>query len=483
MRAYSFLKPLTRLVLAVAFAGALPALVLGAGPQARPAAPPSGAQTTTKFAGAPITSKVLGNGLEIIVYEDHSVPIVTVELAVRNGSFTEPPELNGLSHLYEHMFFSPNLAERDKADYLKDINQLGISYNGATQEEVVEYFFTTTTPNFPVEARLLRDSTLLPAFDQRDFARERDVVIGEMDRRDANPFGALSKEMMDRLFSKYPSRKEPLGNRATVGTATTDMMRLIQGRYYVPNNSAVVITGDVAPAAAFTVIEGLFGEWARRKVDPFVEFPLVEHPPLAKSDGAILTQPIQNIVVDLGWQGPSVGKDDAATYAADVFSFILQQPDSHFQRALVDTGLVSGVEIGYYTQRNVGPIRITLQTTPDKARAAVKAVYTEIAHFNDPAYYTDEELASGKALLEADNLYSREKLSEYVHEIAFWWSSTGFDYFRGYLGHVRTTTRADISRYVTTYIQGKPHIGLALLSDASLKVSGLTVDDLIGGGK
>ena len=70
-----------------------------------------------------------------------------------------------------------------------------------------------------------------------------------------------------------------------------------------------------------------------------------------------------------------------------------------------------------------------------------------------------------------------------MHEIAFWWSSTGFDYFRGYLGHVRTTTRADISRYVTTYIQGKPHIGLALLSDASLKVSGLTVDDLIGGGK
>ncbi len=59
-----------------------------------------------------LVNKVLPNGLEIIVLEDHSVPLVTVELAVRNGSYTEPPELNGLSHLYEHMFFKANRADR-----------------------------------------------------------------------------------------------------------------------------------------------------------------------------------------------------------------------------------------------------------------------------------------------------------------------------------------------------------------------------------
>ena len=58
----------------------------------------------------PFVNKVLPNGLEIIVLPDASVPLVTVELDVRNGSFTEPPELNGLSHLYEHMFFKPNQA-------------------------------------------------------------------------------------------------------------------------------------------------------------------------------------------------------------------------------------------------------------------------------------------------------------------------------------------------------------------------------------
>ncbi len=60
----------------------------------------------------PFVNKTLPNGLEVIVLPDSGVPIVTVELAVRNGSFTEPPELNGLSHLYEHMFFKPNLALR-----------------------------------------------------------------------------------------------------------------------------------------------------------------------------------------------------------------------------------------------------------------------------------------------------------------------------------------------------------------------------------
>ena len=189
---------------------------------------------------------------------------------------------------------------------------------------------------------------------------------------------------------------------------------------------------------------------------------------------------MQNVIIELGWQGPSIGKDDASTYAADVFSFILRQPNSRFQRALVDTGLVSAVNLGYYTQRNVGPINIIAQTTPEKARAATRAIYNEVAHFNDPDYFTNDQLENAKALLEADDLFSREKLSDYTHTISFWWASTGIDYFRGYLGNLRRTTRTDISRYVTTYIQGKPHVGLALLSDEAAKASQLTTDDLVG---
>ena len=92
-----------------------------------------------------------------------------------------------------------------------------------------------------------------------------------------------NKEMNDRLYYKFPSRKQPLGNRQTVSTATTAMMRLIQGRYYVPNNSALVITGDVKATDVHQMAQEFFGDWPRREKDPFVEFPMVDHPPLQNS--------------------------------------------------------------------------------------------------------------------------------------------------------------------------------------------------------
>ncbi len=448
-------------------------------PPTRPA-PAAAASTPARLPEAKLLSQVLPNGLEVIILEDHSIPLVTIELAVKNGSYTEPPELNGLSHLYEHMFFKQNRAIANAEEYLRAIGQMGIAYNGTTREEVVDYYFTTTSPNIRTAMQFMKDAVRYPLFDPREFDREKQVVIGEIDRNESNPFFYLSQEMNSRMFFKYPSRKNPLGNRQTVGGATTDMMRLIQQRYYVPNNSALVITGDVNPNDVVKMAQEFYGDWAKREKDPFVEFPLVEHPPLPKSEGSVIVQPVQNVIINIGWQGPSIGKDNPATYAADVFSFILRQPNSRFQRNLVDTGLVTGVDLSYYTQRNVGPIALIAQTTPDKARAAIKALYEEVAHFNDKDYYTDEQLESAKALLEADDLYSREKLSDYTHTLSFWWASTGLDYFRGYLPRLRTTSRADISRYITTYIQGKPHIGLALMSNESQSRISIQPEELMG---
>ncbi|MCY7349033.1 MAG: insulinase family protein [Pyrinomonadaceae bacterium] len=465
---------------------------------------------TKQTSEVPFVNKVLPNGLEIIVLPDASVPIVTVELAVRNGSFTEPPELNGLSHLYEHMFFKSNqavllsqcesainaggLSERGRQmcanplalksqlgslAYLNDADQLNI-YNGTTREEVVNYFYTTTSSYVGSAIRLINDAVRYPTFDEQEFKEEIQVVIGEIDRNESNPFFYLNRTLMEKLYYKYPTRKNALGTRETVLSATTDKMRLIQSRYYVPNNSALVVTGDVKAEDVFRLAEASFGSWKRREVDPFKEFPLVEHPALPKSAGFIVEQPVQNVLINVGWHGPSVGKDDAATYAADVFSYILSQPNSRFQRAMVDSGLTVGADIGYYTQRNVGPIQLALVTTPDKGKAALKAAYAEIAQFNKPDYFTDEELESAKAILESRDLFDREKLSDYTHVLGFWWSSTGIDYFRGYHKNLRATSRADINRYVKTYIQNKPHVGVALISTEAQAQAKITPEDLIG---
>lgn len=488
--------------------------------QRNAAAPASTAKPAEKRQdyAVPFVNKTLPNGLEVIVLQDSSVPIVTVELAVRNGSFTEPPELHGLSHLYEHMFFKPNMAVAVReceaqgsrfslppictrarelrssigdVSYLKDSNKLSIS-NGSTREEIVNYFYTTTPDYLAAAIRTINDAVRYPVFDEREFENEKKVVIGEIDRHEANPFGFLDRAMKYKLFSKYPTRKDPQGTRESIASATIEKMRTIQSRYYVPNNSALVVTGDAKPDDVFRLAEQILGSWQRRAVDPFKEFPLVEHPPLEKSEGIILEKSAeevkgetgeQNMFVMIGWHGPSIGKDDAATYAADVFSYIISQPDSRFQRNLVDSGLASSVGFGYYTQRNVGPINLVLTTTPAKGKAAVKAAYAEVAQFAEPAYFTDAELENAKTILETNDLFEREKLSEYAHILGFWWSSTGIEYFRSYHAKLRAVTRADIERYVKTYIQGKNHIGVALVSPEGKKQAGLTELDLIGGAK
>ncbi|MBA3646417.1 MAG: insulinase family protein [Gemmatimonadaceae bacterium] len=449
-----------------------------AGAQSNPQ--PSSASAVAAPVPQGLADKTLANGLEIIVMEDHSVPLVTINFAAKNGSYTEPPELNGLSHLYEHMFFKSNRAIANAEEYLHRIGQLGIEYNGQTQEEVVQYYFTTISQNIRPAMLFMRDAIRTPLFDSAEFVQEQQVVIGEIDRNESNPYYYLNKEMNDRLFYKYPSRKNPLGNRQTVSAATPALMRLIQSRYYVPNNSALIVTGDVSAAQIYALAQELYGDWPARAKDPFVEFPIVEHPPLPKSEGAIIQQPVQNVGIEIGWQGPSIGKDNAATYSADVFSFILSQPNSRLQRNLVDKGLATAVGFGYYTQRNIGPITAILQTTPEKAHDALAAFYNEVSHFNDPDYFTDAQLENAKALLEADDLFSREKPDEYAKTLAFWYASTGLDYFRGYLGRLRSTSRPDISRYLTTYILGKPHIGLAIVAPNVQQKIKLTPEELTG---
>jgi len=459
----------------------------------------------------PLITKTLPNGLEIIVLPDDSLPLVTVEAVVRNGSFTEPPELNGLSHLYEHMFFNTNRAielfrcnlfsdykradlyssykcdsvlkyknELGDVSYLRTADEIGFIRNGSTQEEHVNYYFHTTSEYLPIIMRLMRDSLLYPSFDEEELKKEIRVVLGELDRQMSEPSYYLERTMMNKLFYKYPSRKNPGGTRETVASATTEKMRLIQSRYYVPNNSALVVTGDVVPEEVFKLAAQLFGSWKRGE-DPFQKYPMVEHPPLEKSEGVILIQDVENVIIQLGWQGPSIGKDDASTYAADVFSFIVEQPESRLKKALIDSGLASAINVHYYTQRNVGPIRITIITSPEKAREAIKKLHEEIKNFGNPDYFTDEELENAKALLEAENLYRREKLTEYTHELSFWWASTGIEYYRGYYKNLRAVSRQDIKRYISTYIQNKPFIAIAMLSAENQNRLKLSEAELISG--
>jgi zinc protease len=89
-----------------------------------------------------IYNKTLSNGLDVIVVNNPAVPLVTIELDVKNGSYTEPPEYDGLSHLYEHMFFKANSKIPNQERYMERLRELGATFNGTTSEERVNYFIT-----------------------------------------------------------------------------------------------------------------------------------------------------------------------------------------------------------------------------------------------------------------------------------------------------------------------------------------------------
>ncbi|HYE74483.1 MAG TPA: pitrilysin family protein [Blastocatellia bacterium] len=435
------------------------------------------ALVTSAFAKPQWQSIKLKNGLEVIVVENRSVPLVTIEIAVKNGSYTEPPDYNGLSHLYEHMFFKTNERSREEG-YLERVAEGGIFRNAQTREEVVNYYATCVKTSLRSAMTIMRDAIRYPLFDQRELENERVVVLDEFSRNESNPFYHLTRAVDLKLWYKYYSRKNPLGERDVIATATPEKMRTIQSKFYVPNNSALIVAGDVTAAEIFKMAEEMYGDWTKAE-DPFIKNPLVTHPPLTKDEAVIVTQPVQAATLFISYHGPSTDTDAPATYAADVFSFVLRQPDSKFARALIDTGLTTAAGIGYLTQRNVGPIQVTAQTTPDKLKAAIKAINAEIARFDALDYITDEQLESAKQLLEVNEIFSREKPSEYAHTVSFWWASSGLDYYGSYIENLRKVTKADIKRYVEKYIKGKKRVVGVMLSAEDKQRIGLTEQDLL----
>jgi zinc protease len=203
---------------------------------------------------------------------------------------------------------------------------------------------------------------------------------------------------------------------------------------------------------------------------------------LKKDTALIVEQPIGAVVVQLQWQGPSAKEDPASTYAADVFSDVLNQPGSRFQRRLVDSGLFESIGVNYYTLNHVGPITISGATSPGKLTQALAALRDELQKLNDPGYYTSEELESTKQKRIVGTELSLERASGFAHQIGFWWAVTGLEYFFGYVDTMARQTPADLQSYASKYIIGKPHVVGVLLSPGARRAIGLTPAMLLDSG-
>ena len=425
-----------------------------------------------------IQRKVLANGLEIIVVENHGVPLATIEIDVKNGSFTQTPAYEGLAHMYEHMFFRANSTYPDPNQFWDRASDLGAVFNGTTAEERVNYYMTVPAEKLVDGIHLLATALRAPLFRQDELERERQVVIGEYDRNESSPFFALSREMDAKLYPGNFSRKDVIGDRQIVSTTTPEKMRTIQNKYYVPNNSALIVAGDVNPAAVFAMAERELGQW-QRGADPFAADPIPAIPPLQKSEGLIVEAPVGAVTVQIQWQGPSVGQDPKSTYAADVFSDVLNDPQSQFQQKLVDSGLWQAVGVNYYTLNHTGPITISGQTSAEHLRPALTALYAEVAKFDTPGYFAPDELEAVKAHRAVSSAFDRERASGFAHTLGFWWSVASLEYYMGYVDYMAQQSLDDLRAYARKYIVGKPHIAGVLISSDSRQSLKLAPPDLV----
>jgi len=426
-----------------------------------------------------IKRAVLRNGLEIIAVENHGIPIATVELNVRNGAFTQRPEYEGLAHMYEHMFFKASKRYPNAEAFGQRAAELGARYNGTTQEERVNYYLSLPSDSVRGGMALIADAARGPLFLPEELAQEKEVVLGEYDRNEASPGFDITQKLSAALYPGNASRKNTIGNRDVLRTVTPEKMRFIQGRYYVPNNMALIVTGDVNPAAIFALADTLFGDWKRGE-DPFVVDPVPPIPALAGASAIISEAEVGAVTVLIQWQGPSVRRDRASTYAADVFSDALNQKGSRFQRLLTDSGLWTAIGVNYYTLDQVGPITISGQTTPERLKEALAVLWREIEKLDDPGYFTPAELEAVKAQRGTETQFGIEKTSELTHTIGFWWAVADLDYFLGYVDNMARQTPADLQRYAAKFIIEKPSVTGVLISPADRARLRLTPADVTG---
>ncbi|MFN8573620.1 MAG: pitrilysin family protein [Gemmatimonadaceae bacterium] len=421
---------------------------------------------------------VLANGMEVIVAENHGVPIATVEIDVRNGSFTQPAGYEGLAHMYEHMFFKANAQLPRPDEFIQRASSLGAVFNGTTQEERVNYYLSLPADSIDGGMRLIAAALRDPKFLKEELDRERQVVLGEYDRNEASAFFELDKRTTELMYPGQWSRKNIIGERNVLQTVTPDKMREIQHRFYVPNNSALIVTGDVDAARVFELAKAIFGDWSR-SADPFTESPIPPIPPIEKSQGVIVEQDVGAITVLIRWQGPSVRGDPVATYAADVFSDALNQPGSTLQRRLVDSGLWQGISVNYYTLNQNGPITISGQTTPDRFKEALAALHHEIESLADPTYITPDQLDATKAERAVSTVFGFDRPSDFAHTLGFWWSVADLEYYMGYVDNMGRQTLLDLRAYARKYIVGKPYIVGVLLPPEVKRQLQLSESDLL----
>ncbi|HEX8351285.1 MAG TPA: pitrilysin family protein, partial [Pyrinomonadaceae bacterium] len=457
---------LTTALVTLLCAPALPALAQKG--QAKGGAKKPGAAAATKAAGAPVlppikyTQFFLPNGLRVIFHEDHSTPIVGVNVWYHVGSKNEEKGRTGFAHLFEHMMFQG--FKGYDFDYIPVIQEVGGAINGSTNPDRTNYWELLPS-NFLETALFMeagRMANLLEAMTQGKLDNQRDVVKNEKRQRiDNQPYGQATYKINEAMYPpEHPYHWSVIGSMEDLSAASLDDVKAFFRRYYVPNNASLVVSGDFDPKEARALVEKYFGPIPKGAE---VVRPKVAQPRLDREIREQIDDRVQFPRVYMAWHSvPQFSRDEAAL---DTLAGILGGGKSgRLYRVLQygDNQIAQLVSVFNNTGEIGGVFQLVAQPRPGHTLEEIEKVVAAEIEKIKATPPTPEEMERVYNAREAGFVYGLQTVGGFggkddqLNNYATFLNDPAF--FEKDLARYRGVTAADVQRVARQYLTDKRYV-------------------------
>jgi zinc protease len=363
----------------------------------------------------PIETFHLDNGLFVTLSEDHTAPIVAVNLWYHVGSANEREGRTGFAHLFEHMLFQGS-AHVGSNEHFELIQRAGGTLNGSTWLERTNYFETVPSNELALALWLEADrmGELLPAMTQEKLDTQRDVVKNE--RRwsvDNQPYGTMLEKLQELVFPPtHPFHHSLIGSMEDLSAASLDDVAQFFATYYTPDNAVLSIAGDFDPANARSLVEEYFGPIPRGKGKP--PLPSMILPPVfGKSLRTVVPDDVSLARLFMAFRAPVFGSDEY--YASSVCAALLgMRKGSRLHRSLVRERQVAADASAFNFGLAKGTDLLVVDVTarPETGASQIEEEVEREIDLLVSDGVTAEEVGRAMALIETDLVASMQSAGE-----------------------------------------------------------------------
>jgi zinc protease len=349
------------------------------------------------------TKHTLENGLDVLLHEDHSCPIVAVNVWYHVGSKNERLGKTGFAHLFEHLMFEGS--EHHDRGFFQPLQGAGATLNGSTNADRTNYW--EVVPSGALELALWMESDrmgyLLPAVTEGKFANQRDVVLNERRQNYENrPYGLAPMALLAALFPPdHPYHWATIGEIADLQAVQLDEMHAFFRRYYHPANASLALAGDIDAARVLDLVREYFGELVPgERVDP------VRASASLSSDVRIQFEDrVELPRLYLAWITPAMFADDDADLDLATDLLANGKTSRLYRRLVFDERIATDVSASQNSREIAGYAQITATAAPGHALHELEtAILEEIVRVSSDGP-TDDEMERGRVQAESQFMF------------------------------------------------------------------------------